>query len=422
MPNYSLTNKHPLSPESAWKSWLVCLSAGLFFFYEFFQLNLFDVINQPLRDEFHLNATQISWMSSSYVWANVLFLLPAGIFLDKYSPKRLILLALLLCVVGTIGFALSHSFVYTFWFHAATGVGNAFCFLSCVVLVSRWFQPKQQAFVIGCIVTMAFIGGMVAHTPLAYLNQTFGWRHALLIDGVVGIFILIWIVFTVKDKPNTSLVDTSSIIRKEKTDFLSVLGDLQNWLAGLYTACLNLPIMVFCALWGVTYLKVVHQLNQLSASNVVSLIFIGSIVGCPFVGWLSDYLNAPKKIMLLGALLSGVSLLFIVVGQDYSEITLGALFFLVGFFTSTQIISYALIAQNNHLGQAGAATGVASVIVMGGGGAGQLLFGWLLQYHANSIQKVYQVSDFQFAIWMFPLAIVVALIALVFIVQKKACE
>ena len=60
------------------------------------------------------------------------------------------------------------------FFHFLSGIGNAFCFLSCVVLVAHWFPPRRQALVIGLLVTMAFTGGMMAHTPFAYLNEHYG--------------------------------------------------------------------------------------------------------------------------------------------------------------------------------------------------------------------------------------------------------
>ena len=180
--------------QGSWMAWLVCLSAGLFFLYEFFQLNLFDVINASLREDFHLDAAQLSWLSSAYVCANTLFLLPAGFILDRFSTRRVILLAMLVCVIGTAGFALSSVFAWAFFFHFLAGIGNAFCFLSCIILVSRWFPARRQAFLIGCIVTMAFLGGVLAHTPLAYLTEFYGWRHALLIDAGLGVLIILWLL------------------------------------------------------------------------------------------------------------------------------------------------------------------------------------------------------------------------------------
>ena len=409
-------------PCSTWMPWLVCLSAGLFFLYEFFQLNLFDVINQPLRDEFHIDAAQLSWMSSTYVWANVLFLLPAGVILDRCSTRKVILAAMAICVLGTLGFALTTVFSWAAFFHAMTGIGNAFCFLSCVVLISRWFPPRRQALVIGCVVTMAFVGGMMAHTPLAYLCKQYGWRNALLIDGGIGAMIFVWIFFMVKNKPKTqSSTDVASEQSGYASGFRQVLANRQTWLAGIYTSCLNLPIMVLCALWGASYLQEVHQLSAISASNVVSLIFIGSILGCPLAGWLSDSLGRRKPLMLVGAIATLLTAIPLFTGIALSETILSMLFFALGLFTSTQVIAYPLIAESNREENTGVATGMASVIIMGGGGFGQVLFGLLMRQHAGVATQHYGIADFQFAMWMFPIAAVVALVAIL-LTRETYCE
>ena len=402
-------------------AWLICLSAGLFFFYEFFQLNLFDVINQPLRDEFHIGAEKLSWMSSTYLWANILFLLPAGIILDRYSTRFVILAAMLICVVSTIGFALTESFFLASVCHFLSGIGNAFCFLSCVVLVSRWFPSRRQAFVIGCVVTMAFLGGMMAHTPLAYLVEHLGWRQALLIDGGVGVLFLEWIFIFVKDKPNEPLVSHQTHNKKPTPTFLPALLNSQNWVAGLYTSCLNLPILVLAALWGTSYLKVVYNLPEMAANNVVSLLFMGSIIGCPLAGWLSDKFGRRKPFMIFGALATGLTMLPLLMGISLSESEISVLFFALGVFTSTQVISYPLISESNGAQNTGSATGIASVIIMGGGGVGQIMFGGLMAHHAGSDIQQYAVHDFQFAMGLFSVTILIGFMAAL-LVRETYCQ
>lgn len=394
------------SSHSLGKAWLICLTAGLFFFYEFFQLNIFDVINPRLQTDFHLEAAQLGWMSSSFVWANVLFLLPAGFVLDHFPLRSVILYAMGLCVFGTLGFALSHSFFSAAFFHALTGIGNAFCFLACVVLVSRWFIPAQQALVIGCIVTMAFLGGMMAHTPFAYLAIHWGWRAAMGWDVVIGLLFLILIALVVRNPPHMAAapIRTQSWFK----DITFAASNLQNYLAGLYTACLNLPIMVLCALWGNTYLHTVHGLSPLVAANIISLIFIGSIIGCPLMGWLSDQQGLRKPIMIGGALCTGLTLLPLCIDVPLSVFELAVIFFALGFFTSTQVISYPLIAESNPPRYTGSATGLASVIIMGSAGLAQVLFGWLMMHHSH--QHAIQTNDLRFAFWIFPIATGVALV------------
>lgn len=416
----SLLLKSKYLPRDYALSWLVCLSAGLFFFYEFFQLNIFDVINQSLRDDFHLDAAQISWMSSAYLWADILFLLPAGVILDRFSTRAVILYAMMVCILGTLGFALTSSYWLACFFHFLSGVGNAFCFLTCMVLIAQWFPPNRQAFVVGMIVTMAFLGGMAAHTPFAFLNEQYGWRNSLLIDGILGIIILGWIALTVHEKPGHSKLSGASSGESLKTDLALLIRNRHIWLGGIYTAVLNLPIMVLGALWGASYLQSVHHLSEMAASNIVSLIYMGSIIGCPLAGWLSDTHQRRKPTMVLGAIGTLLFLFPLLWGSTFSTFYLSMVFFGLGFFSSTQVISYPLIAESNKASNTGAATGLASVLIMGLAGAGQILFGGLLHYH-NQFMQQYTILDYQYAMRMFPIAAVLSLVCIL-LTQETYCK
>jgi MFS family permease len=395
-------------PAQNFLPWLISLSAGLFFLYEFFQLNVFDVINQDLTTAFNINAAELSFMSSMFVWANVIFLLPAGIILDKFSVKKVIVIAMGICILGTLGFALTNSYKAACFYHGLTGIGNAFCFLSCVVLIARWFPAHKQAFVIACVVTMAFVGGMLAHTPVVYLNQNLGWRNTIIIDAILGVVFLLWIIFTVHDNKHQD-----ENVHKNDSDwlklFLKALLNPINFWAGIYTACLNLPIMVLCALWGVKYFTTVHNVTSLQASSLVSMIFLGSIFGCPLAGRISDNLKQRKPVMWAGGILSLLSVLCLWLQLSMPLLVLVC--FSLGFFTSTQVISYPLISESNHPKVTGLATSIASLIIMSGGGLAQILFGCLVN----------NTADFSYAMLLFPAAIILALVVNIFI-KESNCE
>jgi len=266
---------------------------------------------------------------------------------------------------------------------------------------------------------MAFLGGMVAHTPFAYLNEQYGWRNSLLIDGFLGMILLVWIGFIIKDRP--PFEEQALLKPTQPATILSILGNLQTWLGGLYTSLLNLPIMVLCALWGASYLKQVHHLSEISASNIVSLIFIGSMIGCPLAGWLSDTQGRRKPIMIIGALGTLLLVFPLVYAGTLSSWVLGILFFALGLLTSTQVVSYPLIAESNAENHTGVATGLASILIMGGAGVAQVLFGLLMQQHSGLSVQNYTTADYQYAMWIFPLAAFIGLIAVLFM-RETYCK
>lgn len=399
---------------------LVVFSASLFFFFEFMQVNMFNALDPSLYIAFHLtNATQLGQLSACYMYAIVFFLYPAGMILDRISPRRIILLAMTTCAAC----ALLFSFTTALWqaeiCRLLTGIGGAFCLLSCVRLASRWFPPKHMALVVGLIVTFAMLGGMVAQTPFTKMTAAFGWRNTLRIDAALGFAMLLIIMAFVRDYPKGQEAFFNAQHQSlEKVGFWYALQETltnpQNWLGGIYTSLINLPVMLLGSTWGSFYLTQAQHLSAVDASYVTSMLFLGLIVGSPAFGWVSDYLAQRKLPMIVGAVASLGVILAIMYFPKLSFDDLLFLFFALGFVVSSQIIGYALVAESNPSMLTGAAEGVASVLIMSGGFLISV-FPMLLNLHWNHAMKQgipqYSLYDYHLAFLIMPVAFVIAFIA-----------
>lgn len=410
--------------------WLVCLSAALFFFYEFIQMGMFNSISQELMHDFSINAGQLGFLSATYFYADVIFLLFAGILVDRFSIRIIILSAMVTVVLSTILFAFSRSFEIAAFSHFIAGIGNAFCFLSCIKLATRWFPSQRLAFVIGIIITIAMAGGIVAQTPFALVVHALGWRRAVMINAGLGIFITLLVYFFVYDYPEYQLSQkmAESVPAKPISVMKSIslsLQNKQNILAGIYTCLLNLPIILLGALWGTLYLTQVHHLEKTQASLVATMIFLGTIIGSPLVGWFSDFIGRRRLLMIIGSILSLLVLLAIMFISILHFYSLLVLFLLLGFFTSTQIISYPLIAESNPRHLTGISTSLASILIMGGGAVFQPLFGWLidLHWHQSFIQGIpyYSRSNFLYGMSIMSIGFIVSLVA-AFGLRETYCQ
>ena len=399
-------------------SWIVVLVGGLFFFYEFIQMNMLDAISQALIQSLHINAAQLGQMSSYYFLANVLFLLVAGTLLDRYSTRLVMLIALGICVLGTAFFSMAHSFLFVSICRFLTGIGSAFCFLSVLRLASRWFPPKRMALVTGIIVTMAMTGGAVAQTPFEKLVTIYGWRETLQIDAAFGVCVWLLIACIVRNYP-----DSHHDKHVDEQQTLSAIGYVhslkiaflrcQNWFCAFYACLMNLPINVLGGLWGILYLTTTHDFSKMDASYVTSMLFIGTIFGSPLMGWLSDRMGRRKPLMIAGSIIS-ISLMILVLHSNLLNLhLLILLFFAIGFFSSTQIISYPLVAESSPRIVTAMSVSVVSIVTMSGIGIIQNLYGYLLQLHAESRLHMatthYVASDFHWAMMIFLVGYLLAL-------------
>lgn len=411
------------------QAWAVCLVASLFFFFEFVQMNMFNALDPYLMTTFHISAKDLGSLSAYYFYANIIFLIPAGLVLDRFSTRRVVVIAMLACVLSTYGF----SFMTSLWqgklCRFITGMGGSFCLLSCVRLASRWFKPHQMALVVGVMVTVAMTGGMVAQTPLTLLVDHVGWRWTVAFDASMGLLFLGLIFCVVRDYPPSykRQLQSDSALQHAlgvKGVVCQALSNLQNWFGGLYTSLMNLPIFILGALWGSLYLVQIRGLSRPEASVVVSMLFFGTIIGSPLMGWLSDYWRTRRQPMLWGAVLAFAVVVCLVYVPHLSFVTLLILFFALGLITSTQIISYPMISESNPLAITGAAEGLASVLIMAGGLV-QPLSAHLMEAHwahryIHHI-AVYGAQDYRTAFVIMPIAFGLAFV-MALCVRETGCE
>ena len=401
--------------ESNFKKWFIVFSAGMYFFYEYIQMTLFNAIPIQLLNSFHISAASLAKLSSCYFLMQIILLFPAGILLDRLNPKKVIVLAMSISMIGTFLFSYAHNFDLAMFARLLSGIGGAFAFLSCIKLASEWF-PDKMSLATGFLVTLAVSGGFIAQTPFAYLTGHTSWRIALRVLTVFGVIILTNIIFNVKSNPTVRIKNknTISIFQQIK---LALLNS-QTIVSGFYIALMNLPICILGALWGGLYLEETHHYSNVLSTFVASMIFVGVIIGSPLFGYFSERAKKQKNLpMIFGALLSLLVVSLIIFSASNNIFLLVGLFLLLGITSSAQCIGYSVIVENNRIDLAATATSIASIIIMGAAALVKILYGWILDHYTSHVINnvpVYPHAAFQSAMLILPAGFILALLAVVF--------
>lgn len=406
-----------LKGYAALRPWVVTLVAALFFMYQFAQVNMFNALGPAMLNSFHIDALQLGNLSAMSIYANVLLLPVAGLILDRFSARRIILLGMFVSVVFTGVF----SYAETYWLAAASrfiaGTAGAFCFLGCIVMASRWFPASKMAIASGLIVTMGMLGGALAQEPMALMIDQYGWHIAVRSYAILGFVFWIVMFIILADSPEKRVDHPAgkSTLAGLKESACVAVKNTQNWFCGGYTSAMNLIILVIGAIWGAGYLESVHGIDHLHATRITSFIFFGSMIGSPLVGAFSDSIKKRRMPMLLGAWASLLLIMIVILSHSLSLMVLSGLFFLLGFTTSTQVLTYPVIAESNAPEHTGVCEALASFMIMGSGAICQDIFGMLMNYHAvgklHASELIhYNASDYQYAFWLLPIGFLLSLI------------
>jgi MFS family permease len=414
-----------MGEKSNRKGWVVSLTGALFFFYAFIQANVMTPLNSELLREFGAGISAISLLSAWYFYANIIFIIPAGLLLDRFPVRKLMIIGIFFAIFGTLLFAFANNLFIASLGRFFCGIMMSFGLISCLKLASLWLPPNRMALASSLIITIGMIGGVFAQRPMAMLVENFGWRKALFLLAILGVVIALILWFVVKDrkgeKESRKALD-EGILKSLK----EVFKCSQNWYCGFFTSLLNLPVAILGALFGITYLTQARSIGYLRASTIVSMLFFGMILGSPFFGWLSDYLKKRKLPMYLGSVCCLVSVLVLLLQENLNIGFIYFLFFATGFTSASQVLGYPVISESNPVKTTGTALSLAALIIMGlGYGVGLPFIGWLLDvmFKGRVVDGVnfYSYATYQKAFLAIPIGIAIGIV-MVFLMKETNCK
>ena len=216
----------------------------------------------------------------------------AGWLIDKYGPRRLMIVGILMMGTALVGLSFSDSlgFFYLFYIFNALGYvcGGP---LPCQVLISRWFD-KNRGKAMGIAYLGIGTGGFLVPLIAAGLINNFGWRLALILLGLLIVIVAIPLSLFVKDSPSKESV---TIKPEPAVPIKKILKNPYFYLLAFGSMCsiaavgsVNQHFKLFL---------VEHDFTQNSAARLISLVLLSSLIGRVLMGWLADLF--PRKYVMI---------------------------------------------------------------------------------------------------------------------------
>jgi len=409
---------------------IICVLAAMFYMYEFvLQVSPAVMTNELMRD-FGLNAASLGAISAFYYYAYTPMQLPAGLLYDRYGPRLLITIAILICACGAFFFGLTNNAAMASAGRFFMGVGSAFSFIGALLLISRWFPPQYFALLAGLVQLMSSIGAISGQVPLAIAVANWGWRHTIMSLSLFGIFLAIATWMVVRNSPTEAQTGKKEINNHYEKGELKrlrlVCGNKQTWLVALYSFSVWAPIAAFAALWGVPFLVAAYGMDTTTASTAGAMTWIGIGLGSPLVGWWSDHIKRRCLPLTVCATLGIISILSVVYIPHLPLPLLYFLLFVLGLAAAGQSLAFGLVKDNNQISVTGTAIGFNNMATVAGGALLQPLVGALLHLNWNGVMQgnvpVYNAADFRAAFFILPICYVLSLVISAKYIRETHCK
>lgn len=270
--------------------------------------------------ELDLQASDLGLLAGGYFLGFAATQLPLGRWLDRYGPKKVILVFLMVAVLGSLAFAAADSFTGLLAARVLTGAGVSACLMAPLTGYRRWLSPALQLRANSWMLMTGSLGMVAATLPVQWLMPLVGWRGLfVLLAGLLLVCMLLlwWVVPRWATTPPTPAANPNAA---------ESVGYAQVWrhpyfrkMAGI--GFFNYGGMVAIqTLWAGPWLVQVVGLTP--GQSAQGLFWINVSMLCVFLlwGWLMPSI-ARKGIKVETLIAWGLPLSFVVMGLN---IVLGA--------------------------------------------------------------------------------------------------
>ncbi|WP_018599123.1 nitrate/nitrite transporter [Mycobacterium sp. 155] len=210
---------------------------------------------------------------------------PAGLLLDRFGSRVLIVSGAALMATGQLVLAVSESLPAAFTARAIVGLGDAVTFISVLRLVPHWFKPAQVPLVTQLTGICGQFGQVLSAVPFLALLTGSGWTPAYLSVAALGVVAMTLAFALIRNSPH------GRVVTVETTTVHDILASVKTvWLRpgtrlGFFTHMgTQFSVTVFALMWGVPYLTVAQGLSTTAAGSLLTLSVAVAIVAGIAIG------------------------------------------------------------------------------------------------------------------------------------------
>lgn len=269
--------------------------------------------------------------------------IPIGVMLDRFGPRRVQAVLLVLAAGGAALFGTATGYYELLAARALIGLGVAAALMAGLKAIVMWFPRERVALVNGYMIMLGSLGAVTATAPAEWLQGMTGWRgmfEILTLATIVVAGLVYFLVPEVRQRTGAPQASHSELSLK------TVFRDPRFWrIAPLSAACIGSSWAVQ-SLWAGAWLADVEELDR---QNLVAQLFYMALaisIGAWLLGTIADRLR--RHGVRTEVLLAIVAALFILAQSAIIlRLPLPSLlpWILVAMVGAATVLSYAVIAE-----------------------------------------------------------------------------
>jgi len=361
----------------------IVLSA-LYLLSQFYRVSSAVIAPNLVRD-LGLNAETLGILGGAFFYFFALLQIPMGPMLDRIGPRIVVPYSVLLSALGAFLFGTGRSFATVLTGRILIGIGMASVLMGAMKVFVLHFPPRRFATLVGTIVAVGTLGNVLAASPLAYVSSRIGWRFTfIIVAGATAFlaFLSLWVLGGEARNEKRSHPEPAS---KQEIGVLKQMGmilrSLSFWQIGFLGLFRFGTFIGLQGLWLGPYLIQIKGYSAVQAGNMLILVAVGSIIGGPIAGRLSDQVFRSRKWFTLVGISFYCLSLFPLAGilKVQSPLWLCVIFFVIGLFTNFGLLLFSHAKELFPVSISGTVTSFVNFFTMTGAAIFMPLLGKVIE-------------------------------------------
>ncbi len=336
-------------------AWMVWIIASVFYAYQYVLRVMPNIMLNDIMNHFAIDAAAFGQFSGVYYIGYSLMHLPLGILLDRFGPRKIMALCILLTVVGLSPLIFADRWIYPIVGRFLIGLGSSAAILGVFKIIRMTFEEKHFTRMLSFSVMIGLIGAIYGGGPVNYLCATLGYQAVVVLFGAIGVILAAatyWII------PNSKSESQESVLSNIK----EVLGNPKVIWTCIFAGFMVGPLEGFADVWGKAFLKHYLDFNETLAASLPSLIFIGMCFGSPLLSFVAE--RAQNYLLTIVGAGAVMALAFALLLTRLSPALVSINFVIVGICCAYQILAIYKVSTYVREEVAGLTTAIANMIIM----------------------------------------------------------
>ncbi|MFJ9772812.1 nitrate/nitrite transporter [Kitasatospora sp. NPDC101157] len=266
----------PPGGRGAWLAWSIGVSVYVLAVIHRTSLG---VAGLDAAERFGIGASALSTFSILQVLVYAAMQVPVGLLVDRFGPRRVLLLGILLLSTGQLAFAFSSSFAPALASRAVLGCGDAMTFISVLRIAARWFPAAKNPFVAQLTGLAGMGGNLVTTVVLAQALHDEGWTPTFTAIALLGVAVFALVALFLKDSPAVAVrpVDPPAARPKIRRQVLDCWREPGTRLGLWVHFTTQFPGNAFGLLWGMPYLVEAQGMSRGEAGGLLTLLVLSNM-------------------------------------------------------------------------------------------------------------------------------------------------